>query len=388
MRKYSPWFVIGILVFLSLACSFSAERNQPEPSVPAQNQAAATVLVETPTFPPLTTGSMESEQRLIAMYQRVMPGVVAIRTINAVGGGLGSGFVYDTDGHIITNYHVVEGAEDLEVDFHSGIKTRGTVVGTDLDLDLAIIHVDVPASELHPVSMGDSDKLQVGQTLVAIGNPFGLTGTMTVGILSAKGRTLDSLHLTTDGTYYSAGDLLQTDASINPGNSGGPLLNLDGEVVGINRAIRTTGVNQAGDPVNSGIGFAVSINIVKRVTPVIIKAGSYAYPYLGISARPDLTLQEVELLGLSQSTGAYVVEVVPGSPADQAGIQAGSQSTDLPGVYAGGDLIVGIDGRPVLVFGDLLSYIMIQKSPGDQVSLQILRDHQIKEVMLTLGNRP
>ncbi len=389
MKKLSPWFVIGILVLLSLACSFSATRNQPfTPTVPAQNQAAATVLVETPTFPPLSTGSMESEQRLIALYHRVIPGVVAIRTVSQQGGGLGSGFVYDTEGHIITNYHVVEGAEDLEVDFQNGLKTRAQLVGTDLDSDIAIVQVQVPAQELHPLAMGDSDQLQVGQTLIAIGNPFGLTGTMTVGILSAKGRTLNSLHQTTDGTYYSAGDLLQTDASINPGNSGGPLLNLDGEVVGINRAIRTTGVDQSGDPINSGIGFAVSINIIKRVTPVIIQSGDYAYPYLGISARPELTLQEVETLGLSQSTGAYVVEVVPGSPADRAGIRAGSQATDLPGVLSGGDLIVGIDGRPVLVFGDLLSYIMVQKSPGDPVTVQILRNNQLKEVMLTLGKRP
>ncbi len=390
MKKNSPWFVIGIIVLLSLACSFSAARNQPQPTpLPAQNQAAATVLVQsTPTFPPLTAGSMESEQRLIALYHRVSPGVVAIRTTSQAGGGLGSGFIYDSEGHIITNYHVVEGAEDLEVDFQSGLKTRGQVVGTDLDSDLAIVQVDVPPNELHPLTMGDSDLLQVGQTLVAIGNPFGLTGTMTVGILSAKGRTLNSLHMTTDGTFYSAGDLLQTDASINPGNSGGPLLNLDGEVIGINRAIRTTGVSQSGDPVNSGIGFAVSINIVKRVTPEIIQNGSFDYPYLGVSARPELTLQEVESLGLSQSTGAYVVDVVPGSPADEAGLQAGSRDTDLPGVYAGGDLIVGIDGRPVLIFGDLLSYIMLEKSPGDQVSIQILRDNDVKEVMLTLGKRP
>ncbi len=389
MKKYSPWFVIGIVVLLSVACSFTAAQNQPQPTLlPAQNQAAATVFVKTPTFPPLSTGSMESEQRLIALYHRVSPGVVAIRTTSAMGAGLGSGFVYDTEGHIITNYHVVEGAEDLEVDFQSGLKTRASIVGTDLDSDIAIIKVDVPSGELHPVPMGDSDLLQVGQTLVAIGNPFGLTGTMTLGILSAKGRTLDSLHLTTDGTYYSAGDLLQTDASINPGNSGGPLLNMDGEVVGINRAIRTTGVSQSGDPLNSGIGFAVSINIVKRVTPEIIQHGQVDYPYLGVSARPELTLLEVEALGLNQSTGAYVVEVVSGSPADQAGLRAGSIDTDLPGVYAGGDLIIGIDERPVLVFGDLLSYIMLEKSPGDQVSIQILRNNKVKEVMLTLGKRP
>lgn len=391
MKKIFPWFVIGLLLLSSLACNAGAFKSQATASIPAQNPGVATVIVQAPTsapLPPISTGSMEVEQRLIALYKEVTPGVVAIQTVSQVGGGLGSGFVYDNQGHIITNYHVIEGAENFEVDFHGGFKTRGTVVGRDLDSDIAIIKVDVPPEVLHPLPIGDSDLLEVGQTLIAIGNPFGLTGTMTVGVLSAKGRTLESLRQANDGQYFSAGDLLQTDASINPGNSGGPLLNLEGEVIGINRAIRTTGINQTGDPINSGIGFAVSINIVKRVAPVIIEKGSYDYPYLGISARPELTLLEVETLNLPQSTGAYVVEIVPGSPADQAGLKAGKRSTNLPGVFAGGDLIIAIDGRPVLVFGDLLSYIMVHKSPGDQVSLQILRDNEVKEVTLTLGKRP
>jgi S1-C subfamily serine protease len=223
---------------------------------------------------------------------------------------------------------------------------------------------------------------------VAIGNPYGLTGTMTVGIVSAKGRTLESLRETADGRFFSAGDLIQTDASINPGNSGGPLLNLSGEVIGINRAIRTSGTTDTGDPVTTGIGFAVSVNIVKRVVPFLIADGHYDYPYVGVSAREELTLIESEALGLTHQTGAYVVEVVAGGPAALAGLRAGTTPTEFVGLNAGGDLIIGVDGMPVKTFGDFLSYLMTEKSPGDEVTLTIIRDNKEMEVKLTLGMRP
>ena len=245
------------------------------------------------------------------LYETVSPGVVLIQQIGEKGSGLGSGFVYSTDGYIVTNYHVVEGATDLEVDFPNGYKTRGEVAATDLDSDLAVIKVNAPADQLHPLPLGDSDLVKVGQTVVAIGNPFGLNSTMTMGIVSAKGRTMDSLRQTEEGNFYSTGDMIQTDASINPGNSGGPLLNLNGEVIGLNRAIRTLGTNSTGDPLNSGIGFAVSVNIIKRVVPVLIQNGKYDYPYLGISTPPggDLSLLEREELGLTSTSGAYLVDV-------------------------------------------------------------------------------
>ncbi|HSV86990.1 MAG TPA: trypsin-like peptidase domain-containing protein, partial [Levilinea sp.] len=287
-----------------------------------------------------------------------------------------------------TNYHVVEGIHELEVSFSSGFKTRGIVIGTDLDSDLAVIKVVVPEEVLIPLPLGDSDLLRVGQSVIAIGNPFGLSGTMTTGIISAKGRTLDSFRQSSDGLFFSAGDLLQTDAAINPGNSGGPLLNLSGEVIGVNRAIRTAGISQSGDPINSGIGFAISINIVKRVVPSLIAYGSYDYPYLGITARPELTLLEQETLGLPQPTGAYIIAISPGSPAEQAGLRSGLQRTGVAGLFAGGDLIVAVDGRPVLVFGDLLSYLMVNRSPGDTITLTIIRDNEEREVNLTLGKRP
>ena len=200
----------------------------------------------------------------MALYESVSPGTVAIITDQ----GQGSGFVYDGQGNIVTNYHVIEGATTVEVRFTSGYMAYGTIVGTDLDSDLAIVKVDAPAGELHPLPLGDSTSLKVGQTVVAIGNPFGLNSTMTVGIVSALGRTLDSAHETSDGNFFTAGDIIQTDAAINPGNSGGPLFNINGEVIGINRAIRTNSTTATGQPVNSGIGFAISVNMVKRVAPV------------------------------------------------------------------------------------------------------------------------
>lgn len=271
----------------------------------------------------------------------------------------------------------------------SGFKTYGTVVGTDLDSDLAIVKVDAAASELHPLPLGDSSALKVGQTVIAIGNPFGLNGTMTVGIISALGRTLDSEHATPNGGQpFTAGDIIQTDAAINPGNSGGPLFNLSGEVIGVNRAIRTSNYTSNGEPLNSGIGFAVSSNIIKRVTPVLIKDGTYDYPYLGMSSISDLGLEEIQALGLTEYTGAYVTAVVSGGPADQAGLKAGTQPTSIQGLNAGGDLITAIDGREVKQFDDLLAYLITNKSPGDTVVLTVLRSGQKQDITITLGKRP
>jgi S1-C subfamily serine protease len=304
------------------------------------------------------------------------------------GESLGSGFVYDTDGHIITNYHVVDGATAMEVDFPSGYKTRARLVGTDTDSDIAVLQVDAPAGQLFPVALGDSDQVQVGQTVLAIGNPYGLNSTMTIGIVSALGRTLDSMHQTQSGSTYTAGDLIQTDAAINPGNSGGPLLNLQGEVIGINRAIQTTGTSLGGEAGNIGIGFAISINIVKRVVPELIASGKYDYPYLGLSSLSDLSLNSQEALGLTHTVGAYVVEVNPGGPADKAGVKAGREKTSIQGLYKGGDLIIAIDGHSILTFGDLLKYLINNKQPGDSVTLTIIRDGTEKEMEIKLGSRP
>ena len=371
---------LSVLVVAMLACQVG---GQPAPVV----TPVVSVFQEQPAQVD-SRSAAQSQETLVALFQNVNPGVVAIKTVGAQAGSLGSGFVFDDLGHIVTNYHVVEGSRQVEVDFTSGFKVYGTVIGTDLDSDLAVIKVEAPASELHPLTLGDSDALRVGQTVIAIGNPFGLSSTMTTGIVSALGRTLDSLHTSSNGGTFTAGDIIQTDAAINPGNSGGPLFNLNGEVVGINRAIRTVNSTESGEPLNSGIGFAVSSNIVKRVVPVLIEKGKYDYPYLGVSSMDELTLPVIEALGLKSQVGAYVTMVGPGGPADKAGLKAGTQQTSIDGLLAGGDLVIAIDGRPVKTFDDLLRYLINSKSPGDTVVLTVLRGEETLDITVTLDKRP
>ncbi|MCX6057301.1 MAG: trypsin-like peptidase domain-containing protein [Chloroflexi bacterium] len=366
-----------VLIVAILACQ----------SLPLSNQQPSSVVAPVQAIDPVNTNAanpVAQQDGLVALYENVSPGTVAILTDQ----GQGSGFVYDAKGDIVTNFHVVEGATTIEVRFSSGFLAYGTVVGTDTDSDLAIVKVEAPAEELHPLPLGDSDALKVGQTVVAIGNPFGLNGTMTVGIVSALGRTLDAIHQTKEGRPFTAGDIIQTDAAINPGNSGGPLFNLNGEVIGINRAIRTLSSTSSGEPVNSGIGFAVSINMVKRVAPVLITAGKYDYPFLGISSMDSLSLEMIKELGLNTFTGAYVTDVVAGGPADKAGIIASSKPTNIPGLLGGGDLIIAIDGHAVRTFDEMLAYLITNKGPGDTVVLQVLRGNEKVDITLTLDKRP
>ncbi|MEX0788982.1 MAG: trypsin-like peptidase domain-containing protein, partial [Anaerolineales bacterium] len=302
-----------------------------------------------------------------------------------------SGFVIDNQGHIVTNQHVIADADRIEVDFPDGLKAWAELVGQDLDSDLAVIRVDVPPGTLAPLPLADSENVRVGEFVVAIGNPFGLAGTMTVGVVSAVGRTVESLHAAPGGGLFSSADIIQTDAAINPGNSGGPLLNLRGEVIGVNRAIQTETVSASGTPLNSGVGFAVPSNIVRKIVPALIEDGKYDYPYLGISSLGDqgMDLQTLETLGLAPDQGgAYITCVVPGSPADEAGL-AGAGSCSAAGeIRTGGDLITAIDGRPVRVFSDLLSYLISHTEVGQRVSLTVMRDGQEIEVSLTIGARP
>jgi S1-C subfamily serine protease len=393
MKKSRVLIVAAVLGMAMLACQLGG-------AVPLT--ATAPTLVPPPSQAPITVNApvnpLAAQDAFVALYARVDPGVVIIKVTTSQGADLGSGFVYDSAGHVVTNYHVVQGAtnDKVEVDFMSGYKAYATVVGTDLDSDLAVLKVDAPASEIHPLTLGNSDALAVGQTVIAIGNPFQYYGSMSAGIISALHRTLDSEHLTTDtGQAFTAGDLIQTDTAINPGNSGGPLFNMNGEVIGVNRAIETSNFTSAGQPVNSGVGFAVSSNIIQRVVPVIIKEGKYDYPYVGItsislgnSSHGGLSLDEIQALGLKQFTGTYVTDVVQGSPADQAGLKSGTEPTSIQGLDAGGDLITSIDGHPVVQYDDLIAYLITQKSPGDQVVLTVIRGAQTDEVTVTLGKRP
>jgi S1-C subfamily serine protease len=373
MKRYLHLLLVGAaLTFSILACrvvSIAPRNPAPEPS-------PSMILTPETTVPlPSIPDYQAIEDILVNLYEEVSPGVVAIRVLTRTGDGLGSGFVIDKEGHILTNYHVVEGVTDLAVDFPSGLKVRGRVIGTDLDSDLAVIKVDVDPEFLHPLRLGNAQDVKVGQTAIAIGNPFSLNSTMTVGIVSAIGRHLDSMRAAPGGGFYAAGDLIQTDTSINPGNSGGPLLNLRGEVIGVNRAIRTESFTAQGEPVNSGIGFAISIGIAKRVVPSLIEIGKYDYPYMGISGTQEISLIDQEELGLPRSTGVYIIEVTPNSPALRAGLIQG-------------DLIIAMDGWEVRTFSEMLTYLLNHTIPGDIVSVTFLRDGREMEVELTLGARP
>lgn len=387
MRRF--WYLIGVLSVLGLAILSCSTFSNPPTNTPENiSPTPITATVIAPVYLAPAADMVAIEDQLVEIYERVNPGVVALRVLSDDGGGSGSGFVIDKEGHILTNYHVIESITDLEVAFPSGFKTRGEVLGTDLDSDIAVIKVDASPEELHPLTLSDSDLVKVGQTVIAIGNPFGYSGTMTMGIVSGKGRTMESLHEAPSGGLFSSGDIIQTDAAINPGNSGGPLLNLNGEVIGVNRAIFTTNFTEVGQPLNSGVGFAVSINIVKRVVPSLIANGKYDYPYVGITSISDLSLLEQEALNLPRSVGVYVTDVSPGSPAARAGLRGGHRSTDIFGLEGGGDLIIAIDDIEVKTFADFIGYILRNKSPGDPVNLTILRDGETLDVSIILDKRP
>ena len=384
-------FISGLGV-IALACTVLPTPATPLPvptAAPAPTLEAPTVVSEIPG------NLITPPDNLVDLYNRVNPGVVTIYTFaaphpNTIPLGQGSGFVIDTDGHIVTNQHVVEGAEEIEVDFPSGFKAWGRLIGTDPDSDLAVLIVDAPPEELVPIPLGDSDEVEVGEFVVAIGNPFGLSGSMTVGIVSAIGRVLQSEREAPGGGSFSAGDLIQTDAAINPGNSGGPLLNLEGQVIGVNRAITTERFTVSGSASNSGVGFAVPVNILRRVVPALIQTGGYNYPYLGITSLGDgsLNLRQLEFLELpSRTVGVYITCVVNGGPADRAGIRGAGACGD-PDTSAGGDLIIAIDGQSIFTFSDLISYLVTEANVGQVVTLTVMREGEAVDLLLTLEPRP
>ena len=381
-------------VFVSLlltACRGMAVFETPPPE-PAR-------AVETTPLPARPTALPESivieadaeELLLINLYERVNPSIVNIDVAGAVdvgGFGSGSGFVIDVEGHVVTNNHVVEDARRIYVTFADGSVVEAELVGGDPASDLAVIKVAVEAALLHPVELGDSDQVKVGQRVIAIGNPFGLVGTMTVGIVSGVGRTLPADTFSEAMGQFSNPDIIQTDAAINPGNSGGPLLDSNGRVVGVNSAIRTTGENRA----NSGVGFAVPVNTLKRVIPQLIETGRVRYPYLGISSdNNEFTMPELAAaLDLPTAHGVLISQVVQGGPADQAGLRGGNTQRDVRGVSVtvGGDIIIAVDGNPVDDFDHLISYLTAKTEVGQIVKITFLRGEETLEVDLTIGERP
>jgi len=292
----------------------------------------------------------------------------------------GSGFVWDKEGHILTNNHVVADATEIEVVFANDKRVAAKLVATDPDADLAMIKVDLPASELTPLALGDSDKLEAGQLAIAIGNPFGQDFTMTSGIISAVGRTIQS------GTsQFSIPEVIQTDAPINPGNSGGPLLNRLGEVIGINTQI----MSQSG--ASAGIGFAVPINIAKQVAPSLMKGQNYDYAWLGISGT-TLNAEVADFLHLpKETTGAIVLSVAQDGPADKAGLQGSDKTLKVNGeeFQLGGDIITAINGQPVKEMNDLITYLVDNAKPQDVVTLDVIHPTgKSEQVKVTLGVRP
>jgi len=363
----------------------TAPKATPQPGVtpaPAA-QATPTPRQGAPTLAPPVSPEADVETKILTwIYDNVHLSVVNISTDE----GTGSGFVWDTNGHIVTNYHVVSGFKEVTVTFWDDTQVTAKVIGEDPDSDLAVIKVDPTDLDLEPVALGDSMDLRVGERAIAIGNPFGLAGTMTSGIISALGRSIDA------PSNYRIPEAIQTDAAVNPGNSGGPLLNWRGEVIGI--------VSQIRSPVraNAGIGFAVPIHIAKRVVPVLIQNGSYQHPFIGISGI-TLSPERNKVLGFPLDLrGAYVNEALPGHPAAKAGVRGGTEPTDVViaigengepiRLKKGGDVIIKINDQPVRRFDDLLVYLFRYASPGDTVVLTILRDGKEMEVPVTLGVRP
>ncbi len=308
------------------------------------------------------------EQTYVSIYEKVNPAVVNI----IVGSGQGSGFLYDTQGHIVTNNHVVAGGIEIVVRFDNGLDLPATVVGTDPSSDLAVLQVDASKiADITPVTLADSDALKVGQIVIAIGSPFGLQSSMTTGIISALDRLFPGA-VGPNGTSFQIPDIIQTDAAINPGNSGGPLLNLHGEVIGVNTAIES--------PVrgSSGIGYAVPANIVSNIVPQIIANGRVDTPWLGISGGL-ITEEAAARLGLpSNQSGILIGEVINGGPAAAAGLRGGSSP----------DVIIGVDGREITAFDDLLGYLVQQTVVGQTIELEIFRDGQAQTVSVTLAARP
>ena len=329
----------------------------------------------------ITSIEKASNFSLTEIFERTEESVVQvnIRSDNTINnrGNMGSGFVYKDDGYIITNHHVVDNAERVTITFLDGESYIAKIIGTDADLDIAVLKVEIGSTYLQPIPIGDSSHLKVGEPIAAIGNPFGLSGSMTSGIISQIGRLLPQ------DSGYSIPDVIQTDAAINPGNSGGPLLNMKGEVVGMNTAI------QSATGEFTGVGFAVPSNTIKKVVPVLIRDGIFHHPWMGISGSdvdPDLA----KIRELNSSKGFLIATVIEGSPADAAGLQGVTITKEIDGrEYAlDGDIIIKIDDVVVRKISDILIHLQREKSIGDELIMTVNRDGTMIEAVLVLGERP
>jgi 2-alkenal reductase len=378
-RKVHWWIGLGLLTLSLMACNLSELADlviTPTPGSPTAPVATEAI----PTSPPSAEVQQVDieEQLVIEVYARVGPAVVCITARDHFGSCIGSGFIIDTDGHVVTNNHVAEAATDLLVTLADEHSVPAEVIGQDAGSDLAVLAIDVPPEELTVVELGDSSTLRVGQRAIAIGNPFGLERTITTGIISSLGRTLDRAE-----SSFQIAQVIQTDAAINPGNSGGPLLDSHGRVIGVNTAIRSeTGVN-------SGVGFAIPVDIVKRVVPELIADGRYRHTWVGVFGR-TISPEMVEAMDLPVENGVLVASVEPGGPADGAGLLGGDRDLSVSGLMmrAGGDIVVSINGVEVNRFDDLINYLATRTSVGDVVTLTVVRGDQQITLEVRLEERP
>ena len=342
-----------------------------------------------PAAAPAAAGRLDLllEETFVALYERVSPSVVHITARAQVfdffrgvipNEGTGSGFFYDEAGHIVTNHHVVEGASEIEIILADGTRAPARVIGSDAYSDLAVLRAEALTREqIRPLPLGTTKDLKVGMLVIAIGNPFGLDRTMTTGIISALGRTLER------EDQAALGEVIQTDAAINPGNSGGPLLNLRGEVIGVNTAIQSP----SGGSV--GIGFAVPADTVARVVPELIAKGRYDHPWLGITAY-EITPDLARLLDLPAERGLLIAQVQRGATADLAGVRGATQRLLVRGGYllVGGDILTAVDDRPIATRDQLTIYLENNKRVGESVTLSIIRDGQPLTLTARLTARP
>ena len=372
--------IVGSMLGITVILLVFAFVMIPPPSISppeiivSNGHGPSTVGEETPL-------SLGKDLSLIQIFERAETGVVRVniqRSEEVVStNGVGSGFVFDKNGHVITNAHVVENSDKVVVTFLDGRSYNAEVIGIDPATDISVIRVDADSSLLKPLLIGDSSNLKVGMQVAAIGNPFGLSGSMTSGIVSALGRLLPQ------ESGFSIPDVIQTDAAINPGNSGGPLLNSRGEVVGINTAI------QSATGEFTGVGFAIPSNTIAKIVPKLISDGTYHHPWVGIAGR-DINPDLAKVLHLTDARGFLIVNVVEGSPADKAGLKGSSETKEIDGIeyLIGGDVVLSVDGNVVRKIDDILIHLQRYKSVGDEMVLEILRDGRVTNFVVKLDERP
>lgn len=367
--------IIGaIMVVAIVAVLFISPPESMKPNIIVSNGHASNIVGE-------VTPNYTKKLSLIEIFEKSESGVVRVnvqrnQTADVVG-GIGSGFVFDKKGHIITNAHVIKDATKIIITFLDGRSYNAEIIGSDQYTDIAIIKVNADLLLLHPLPIGDSSNLKVGEGIAAIGNPFGLSGSMTSGIVSQIGRLLPS------GAGYSIPDVIQTDAAINPGNSGGPLLNMRGEMVGINTAI------QSATGEFTGVGFAIPSQTVAKIVPTLIADGEYDHPWIGIAGR-DIDPDMAKVLNLKDAIGFLVITVVKDSPASKAGLIGSDKTVEVDGVNypMGGDIILSVDGKDVRKIDDILIHLQRVKAVGDEMVLEVLRDGRTTNITITLIERP